>query len=67
MKEEIRQRFCNLLGEDRVLVQEPMSRHTTFRIGGAADLFLMPGSLREVQEILGICREEAVPWFILGN
>ena len=67
MKEEIRQRFCDLLGEDRVLVQEPMSRHTTFRIGGAADLFLVPGSSYDVQEILRICREEAVPWFVLGN
>lgn len=39
MREEIRQKFIELLGKDRVLFDEPMSSHTTFRIGGPADIF----------------------------
>ena len=34
--------FCDLLGEDRVFTEELMSQHTTFKIGGPADYFLVP-------------------------
>nr|WP_207724668.1 UDP-N-acetylmuramate dehydrogenase [Blautia difficilis] len=56
-----------MLGKDRVLVDEPMKRHTTFRIGGPADFFLLPSTVDEVRGILEICREEELPYFILGN
>lgn len=67
MKQKIRQRFCELLGEEKVRVEEPMSRHTTFRIGGPADYFLIPETIEEVQGILDICKEMQLPYFILGN
>lgn len=67
MKEEIVQRLYGILGEEKVLLQEPMSRHTTFRIGGPADLFLMPESVEKVGAVLKVCREEDLPYFILGN
>lgn len=44
-----------------------MSRHTTFRIGGPADFYLCPHSTKEVQEIVEICKEEKLPYFVLGN
>lgn len=59
--------FQEIMDSQRVLVQEPMSKHTTFRIGGPADYFLQPESAEEVQKILEICSRERVPWFILGN
>lgn len=67
MKQEIIQKFIGLLGEERVYIQEPMSRHTTFRIGGPADYFLVPESCGQICDILSICREEQLPFFILGN
>ncbi|MGN8631309.1 UDP-N-acetylmuramate dehydrogenase [Blautia sp. HCP3S3_G3] len=67
MNQEIRQQFCELLGEERVLVEEPMDRHTTFRIGGPADYFLIPETYEQIQKILEICRREELPYFILGN
>lgn len=67
MKQKIKQRFNELLGEEKVLIEEPMSRHTTFRIGGPADYFLIPETVHEIREILKICREENLPYFILGN
>ena len=63
----MKNRFTELLGEERVLVNEPMSRHTTFRIGGPADYFLVPSTYEEIGAILKICKEEQVPYFILGN
>lgn len=67
MNQKIKDMFANLLGEEKVLIDEPMNRHTTFRIGGTADYFLTPSSAQEVKEILRICKEENLPYFILGN
>lgn len=67
MNQNVIEKFNNLLGEERVKADEPMKRHTTFRIGGPADYFLMPSSAEEVKGIIEICKQEALPYFILGN
>ena len=67
MNSEIRKMFCDLLGEDRVFTEEAMSQHTTFKIGGPADYFLMPDKDTDVGRIVKICKESAIPYFILGN
>lgn len=61
------EKLQTLLGKEKVLVKEPMSSHTTFRIGGPADYFVMPSDAGELADILKICKEENVPYFILGN
>lgn len=67
MNEQIRQKFCLELGTEQVLFDEPMKKHTTFRIGGPADVFVMPRTIEEVSKALEICRQEQLPYFILGN
>lgn len=67
MNSEIIKKFCDLLGEERVFTGEAMSRHTTFKIGGPADYFLMPDKYTDVGRIVKICKESAIPYFILGN
>ena len=64
---KIENKFCTCLGSDNVKLQEPMSKHTTFRIGGPADFYLCPHSTKEVQQAVQICKEENLPYFILGN
>jgi len=66
MNQNIIEKFTDLLGKEKVKVNEPMNRHTTFRIGGPAD-FLLPSSQEELQEIIKICSDEKLPYFILGN
>ena len=44
-----------------------MSRHPTFKIGGPVDYFLMPDKDTDVGRIVKICKESAIPYFILGN
>ena len=61
------ERLKELLGEAKVLVQEPMASHTTFRIGGPADYFVMPETVEELEAVLKLCKEEQMPYFILGN
>ena len=49
------------------LTDEPMSRHTTFRTGGPADIYIEPASAEELKQVLAICKEEQLPYSILGN
>uniref|UniRef100_I5AT11 UDP-N-acetylenolpyruvoylglucosamine reductase n=1 Tax=Eubacterium cellulosolvens (strain ATCC 43171 / JCM 9499 / 6) TaxID=633697 RepID=I5AT11_EUBC6 len=67
MREEIFKKFQKILGEDQVIYGEPMSRHTTFRIGGPADYFLTPAGAEEIRDVIAYCREVELPYFILGN
>ena len=57
----------SVVGEDNVLVREPMSEHTTFAIGGPADLYVIPDTVDDVREVVAICREAEVPHFVLGK
>ncbi len=59
--------LCGCAGEENVRRQEPMSLHTTFRIGGPADLFVTPGSIQAVADSIRICKETQTPYAVIGN
>ena len=59
-------RLRQIVGEDNLLLDEPMSEHTTFEIGGPADVFVMPDDVEEVRSVVAACREADVDWFVLG-
>lgn len=46
---------------------EPMSRHTSWRVGGPADYYVMPADVAELQEIVRYSNRTRLPLFILGN
>ena len=60
-------RLRSIVGEEKVLEAEPMSRHTSFRIGGPADLYVVPEDVEELRDVLAVCRDEGVPHFVLGR
>ena len=66
MKQEIIIRLEQILTKDRIRQNEPMKNHTTFRVGGPADIFLTP-SAEELPAVLSVCREEQVPVTVIGN
>lgn len=51
----------------RILVQEPLKKHTTFRIGGPADFLLEVADRQELSGVLALARQEDQPVYILGN
>jgi len=57
----------NIIEENRVFVNEPMKKHTTFRIGGNADYFVLPKTIEEVKAVMKLCQETDMPYYILGN
>lgn len=52
---------------DSVCINEMMSGHTTFRIGGPASVFVTPKSEEDLVTTVNVCRSQGVPCFILGN
>lgn len=46
---------------------EPMSAHTTFRIGGCADVFAEVSSAEEIKSLITLCRENDYPYMVVGN
>ena len=56
MESEFKDRLEEILGRDRVLLQEPMKKHTTFRVGGPADYFVTPESKEDIQRIIALCK-----------
>ena len=67
MKLDFYNQLINCIDEERVLVDEPMKKHTTFRVGGNADYFVMPQNAEEVKKIVALCKDAEVPYYILGN
>ncbi|SMB94356.1 UDP-N-acetylmuramate dehydrogenase [Thermanaeromonas toyohensis ToBE] len=51
----------------QVLIDEPLSRHTTFRIGGPADLLVLPISRADLEACLEFSRQKGVPLHIMGK
>ena len=59
-------RLRSIVGDDNVALDEPMSKHTSFRIGGPADLFVTPDDIDELRDVVAVCRAAGVPHFVLG-
>ena len=52
---------------ERLQKDEPMWKHTTFRVGGPADCLLYPATGEEVRRILSLIKRYELPLTILGN
>jgi UDP-N-acetylmuramate dehydrogenase len=50
----------------RARFDEPLARHTTFKIGGPADAFVDASNTQDVMSVLRVARDAAVPFFTLG-
>ncbi len=50
-----------------VLMDEPMQRHTTWKIGGPADFMVFPASEEELAKCLALVHKENMPWLVVGN
>ena len=51
---------------ERLLKGEPMSAHTTFKVGGPVDFFASIASVDELVAVLDACRQANAPWHVIG-
>lgn len=67
MNKEFYRLLAEIAPQDRIMRDEPMYRHTTFRVGGPADFFVMPQTKEEVRDILSVCKGNGIPCSVIGN
>ena len=67
MNQNFYDKLNNVIAKDSILIDEPMSRHTTFSVGGPADFFVTPKAKEEVRDVIRICKEAGMPYYIIGN
>lgn len=66
-REPLAWRLRAIVGEDNVRADEPMSAHTTFRVGGPADLYVIPESFDEVRDVIAACGEAGAEHVVVGR
>ena len=67
MNQSFYDKLNNVIEKDSILTDEPMSRHTTFRVGGPADFFVTPKTKEDVRDVIRVCKEVGMPYYIIGN
>lgn len=55
------------IDKEKILYNEPMSKHTTFKIGGPAECFIKIDNIDDLKEILSLSKENKVPLTVVGN
>lgn len=64
---EILENLEKIITKERIKQNEPMSKHTSFKIGGPAEFFIKIVSIEELQKILEFAKKEKIKITILGN
>ncbi|MBQ8982614.1 MAG: UDP-N-acetylmuramate dehydrogenase [Lachnospiraceae bacterium] len=61
------QKLHTILPEERIKIQALMKEHTTFRVGGPADVMVSPKSSEELTRILSLAKEYQIPYYVIGH
>lgn len=67
MNRSLENRLKLIVGDNNVRCDEPMSLHCTFRAGGTAKYYVIPDEYTKVRDVLRLCVEENIPYYIIGN
>lgn len=59
--------MLSVLSEEQIYLNEPMSKHTSFKIGGPADIFVKPKNIGELKNVIMIAKENNIPYLVIGN
>lgn len=60
-------KIYEITSKENVYRDEPLSKHTTFKVGGPADLLVMPDGIKEAENIIRLLLHNKVPFIVLGN
>ena len=55
------------MNKENLYYDEPMAKHTSFKIGGPADVFIKVDNIEELKEILDLSKKNQIPLTIIGN
>jgi len=57
----------DLLGRENIKYNEPMYKHTSFKVGGPADMFVCVNTIEKLKKTIQIAKSEGIPYIIVGN
>jgi len=57
----------NVLEEKSILCDEPMSQHTSFKIGGCADFLVLPESVEQIKKTVSVLKDNHIKYTVVGN
>ena len=60
-------KLIDIVGESNVYQNEDMCKHTTFKVGGPADLFVVPQDIEQVKHVVSLCKENNENYYIIGK
>jgi UDP-N-acetylmuramate dehydrogenase len=67
LEELFYQRLTDILPKERIKRNESMEKHTSLHIGGEADYFVSPDKSGQIRDVVRLCRQEDIPYYIMGN
>lgn len=60
-------KLLTVVAKEQITADEPLSKHTTFRIGGPCDYFINIKTEEELVKVVRLCKEEKVSYLLIGN
>lgn len=66
-KEEVKQKIEQTITKEQIYYNEPMKKHTSFKTGGPAEIFIKIKKEEEIKQMQKIAKEKNIPITILGN
>lgn len=66
-KNKIKELLTKEIKEEQILLEEPMKKHTSFKIGGIADIFVKVKTIEELKHVIKIAQKESIDLTIIGN
>lgn len=64
---EFEKELQEIVSKKNILKNEPMSKHTSFRIGGNADYFVVVNSVEELKDVIDLSNKNNIKFYIIGN
>lgn len=65
--EIVQQKLLEKVHIDHLRINEYMSKHTSFKIGGPAEIMVLPTTVEELRHAVVTCKEYSIPYQIIGN
>lgn len=66
-KEQLLKKMQEYIPKELIYIDEPMRNHISFRTGGNADFFIIPNNLNQLINLIQMCRQNQLPYYIMGN
>lgn len=63
----IREELKSIVDIDCIKYDEPMKNHTSFKVGGPADILVIPSRIEQVERIINSCKKHKTNYFVMGN